>query len=555
MQLIVFVGLSFLLAAVAHSAVNAPQGASGLNRFRRRHLIDLTPYSSSRVAEHLQMRGRWWWVGVAVGIAWCLSGIFEDRLRIQAFPIVAGGLAGLLLAELRPRSPRRAALGLLLAPPFLVLIWRCVAILAGALALSTVLRSTWLEVPIAARAWAVLALALTLAVHVLVRDLHTRPLPRGPADLVGAELAIRSRSARSLLAAGGSVALWSAFNTGLPSLPGAPVAAFLITYGLPLLAWIAAAQPWSPSAPMRERGRIWVPATATVLTGAALTAVWLIPVQEPSETHLTLSRGMTAPVLYAWVDENPARWQLADHPDQSFSFEQAAITLGVRPAPFAISGDGHRLVYMDKDTRRLVQLDLANAAYHDLTEPLANGAAPEVAMSPDGRYVTLAGATGVELVDTGTGGRTRLPGIARVLGVGQDTVVATTGRRAVRPAPDTELLVLDHRGGVRNRIPFDPTLDVRLAPDLSALVILDEDEVVTMDPTTGRVRERHELHLPERSAEMSMLSWDGGHRLLIRIEPVDSDKTRGYLLDPSTGKAKPYEAMPEDGPVVGGSVS
>lgn len=555
MRLIVFVGLSFLLTAFTHSAVKAPMGASGLNRFRRRHLIDLTPFSSSRVAAHLQVRGRWWWIGVASGIAWCLSGIFEDRLQVQAFPVVAGGLAGLLLAELRPRSPRRASLGLLLAPPFLVLIWQCVAILAGALALSTVLRSTWLEVPIAARVWAVLALALTLAVHVLVRDLHTRPLPQGPADLVGAELAIRSRSARSLLAVGGTVALWSAFNTGLPSLPGVPVAAFLITYGLPLLAWISATQPWAPSAQMRGRGRSWVLATAAMLTGVVLTASWLIPAQEPSETRVKLSRGMTEPVLYAWVGENPARWQLADHPDQSFSFDQAAITLGVRPAPFAISSDGHRLVYLDKDTRRLVQLDLANAEYHDLSEPLTNGAAPEVTMSPDGRYVTLAGASGVELVDTATGGRTRLPGIARVLGVGQDTVVATTGRRAVRPAPDTELLVLDHRGGVRNRIPFDPTLDVRLAPDLSALVILDADEVVTMDPTSGAVRERHELHLPEHTATMSMLSWDGGHRLLIRIDPVDPDKASGYLVDPSTGKAKPHESMPDDGPIVGGSVS
>lgn len=558
MRLIAFAALSLLAAGVAYSAVNAPVGWAALRRFGRRQQIDITPFNGSLVIAHLQVTQRWWWIGVAIGFAWCVSGIVGGNLRVDAYPFVAGGFAGVLIAGFQPRSRRRAPLGLRLAHPFLVLIWQCIAILACGLALSTVARSFWLETPVAARLWAVLALALVLAVQLLVRDLHTRPLQHGPADLVGAELAIRSRSARSLLAVGGTVTLWTAFYTGLPALPGAQVFGFLITYGLPLLAWVTATLPWSPSAWKPGKGGIWATTTATALVGVGLSASWLVWGQEPTGgphiPYARVSTPVTEPFLHAYAAKNPAHWRLVTR-DRVASFPEAVTLVGIRPAPFLISGDGHRLVYLDKATRRLVHSDFTSGDTLNLTERLADDAIPVPALSHDGRFVTLTGTSGVELIDSATGTRTRLNGIARVIGVGQDTVVATTGRRALRPAPDTELLTLDHGGAVRSRIPFDPTLDVRLAPDASALAVLTYDEVVTMDSATGVVRERHDLRLPERKTWKSMLSWDGGHRLLVLVDRNGPDKQAGYLVDPSTGKAKPYEGLPEEGSVVGGSVS
>ncbi|MFG3435796.1 hypothetical protein ACGF0J_01010 [Nonomuraea sp. NPDC047897] len=180
----------------------------------------------------------------------------HDATVSPYFPITCwflGGVAAeITFARFRPRTRRPHGWCLASAP--LVGIWRCAAILSAAVALSTVVRSFRMDVGVTERAWAALALGVVLTVHLLLRHLDGAPVPQGPADLVCAELAIRSRSARTLLAGGTAVALWTASRCGLPELPAVlRGTSELSAAALPILAWLLAAlAPWQVTAATRR---------------------------------------------------------------------------------------------------------------------------------------------------------------------------------------------------------------------------------------------------------------------------------------------------------------
>lgn len=560
MQLIVFAVLAVVSGLLAWSAADAPISRNAVEKFHARQLVDITPFNGGHLIAELRAARRLSWPGVALGIAVCLSAIAVGQFRVEAYFPLAGWLGGMMLARLRPRPRFRKPLGLHLAPPMLVGVWRLSAVLSCGLALSAVVRSFWLEVPVGPRLWAAGTLGLVLAVHLLVRDLLTRPLALGTADLVSAEVALRARTARALLGAGATVALWTAVRAEVPGAPAVDVAGFLVSYGVPIAAWISAVRPWRAGYAAERPDRRWATAGGVVLATAALSVCWMVwGPNVPADPRVRIT-GFRAdiggePVRYAHLGSRMARWELFREPGQGYPLPEAATTLGIRPAPFAISGDGHHLAFVDESSRRLVHLDIASGRRSELTDPLRPGSTLEPAFSHDGRHLTLTTADGVDLVDVRTGTTTRLPGIARVIGVGADAVVATTEGRAVRGSFDTTLVVLDHRGVVRTRAPFDPTLDVRLAPDGRSLAVLTSDEIVTMDVATGKVTGRHDLDLPSRGWDTSVMGWDGGQRLLVRIDPVDSDKEHAYVVNPSTGRAKPFKGVPDEGHVVGGSVS
>ncbi|MFI6320648.1 hypothetical protein ACIBG8_24140 [Nonomuraea sp. NPDC050556] len=542
---------AIVLAAIAWNSSGVPIQVTTLGRFHQRQLLEITPFNGRLVIAELRTARRLTSTGFALGIAACLSEIVDGRLGVEVYPILAGWLAGTMLARVRPRPRFRMPLGLRLASPALVAIWRVSAALSLGIALSAVLRSFWIEVPVGPRLWAVAALGVVLAVHLLVRDLATRPLPLGPADMVSAEVALRAWSARRLLAAGAVVALWTAVRAALPGLPGANAAGFVLTYGVAILAWAISVRPWSAGFAADRPGWRWATGACSALLAVALTAGWLVwgPIPSP-EVRITAAQRVTTgePVRYASLTGMRGAWELFWEPGAGEPFPQAALTVGVKAAPFAISGDGHSITYLDTDSRKLVHLSFSDGARREVTGALEVAEVPKPALSHDGRYLTLTGPEGVVLVDTTTGARTRLPGIARVIGVTSDTVVATTGPKAEPGSFDTSLVVLDHRGTVRSRVPFDPTLDVRLAPDGRSLAVLTHEEVATMDVATGKVTGRHDLTAPDDTWGASMLAWDGGSRLLV----VGQESV--YLVNPATGKAKPYASV-DDGIVVGGSAS
>ncbi|MCP2346034.1 hypothetical protein [Nonomuraea roseoviolacea] len=481
-----------------------------------------------------------------------------------------------------------------LAPSGLVLVWRIAAAVASGIALSTVARSFRMDVGVAERLWAAFALCSVLAVHALVRGLQRRPLPAGPADLVAAELALRSRSARALLAGGTAVALWSAHRGGLPALPHLLlVAAFVPGIVLPLIALGYGISPWQvgPARPARISRALLTGlaggATALVLT-ACLLAGWTV--WAAGSLRLDVGTGQyawensrvvslrdvvtgadgwgvrqaaaaTAPEPAAFLNEGPVRYALVNRqqevwelsfPHDGSGFAPAVVRLADggprgRVAPFTLSGDGRHIAYLDGASRRLVLLDLATGGLRPLTGPLDDETVPEPGLSADGSLVSLTSATGTELLDVHTGGRTRLPGVARVLGLGTDRVIATTGRHTLPGAPDTELLTLDRRGAVLTRVPFDPALEALATPDGRELAVLTGDELVLMDPARGRVLRRAALRLDGHDhGTPRALGWSTDGRLLVHAERSAARRPEHQLVDLATGRGRPVKGLPDD---------
>jgi hypothetical protein len=565
---IAFLVISMAAVPIAVQATNWPIEHVSASRFALRQKVGVTPFNGTEILRYLQVMRRFRWAGTTVGAALELVTIVDGTFTISPYYLVTGWLLGVVAGELafgRRRGRRfRRPPGLSLAPPPLLIVWRISAAGACGIALCAVLRSFWFEVGVVERAGAVATFGVVLAVQALVGDLHRRALPEGPADLVGAELAMRSRSARSLLGAGSAVALWTAPLSGLPQLPlVVKLLGMAVIWGLPVLGWFQAGQPWQVAAVRWRRVLFW-PGLSAVLVAGALTATWFAWGAERNDDAQAVTSPLTGPVAepvsYAQVSKRTGTWELFLGPPGgtgTIKVDQADTRVpgSNRRAPFAISGDGRQIIYLDRTTHRLTLRSLfAASATRDLTGPLPLPSAPDVAFSQDGRAI-LTWADRVELIDVATGARTRLLTVRRVLGTGPDGVVATTGPRALVGAPDTELVTLDHAGEIRTRVPFDPTLRALLAPH-DRLVIVKDDEVVRMDPRTGKVTGHAKLRLPKHYNAPVPVGWTADERLLLTIEPDDPDGPACYSVDPDTGRARSVKHLPgELDDVVLGSLS
>ncbi|MER6003103.1 hypothetical protein ABT120_31335 [Nonomuraea angiospora] len=456
--------------------------------------------------------------------------------------VLIGWLLGVMTGEIafgRPRGPIRRAPGIRLVAPQLTATWLICAAFSCGVAFSTVERSLSAETTVGRRLGAAAALAVVAGVQFMVSGLHRRALLPGPADLVGGELATRSHAARWLLGVGASVALWTSvialpieqFNDiGVPAL-----------VGLPILALALASNAWRAGASGKRTTWLWVTA-GVALAGVGLAMGRSAWQETPDAAAPEILAG---PFQYALMDPGSGTWTLRREGQQQ---EVGQASTRLSGEPFVLSGDGLHLVYVDDATRRLVQQDLSGSgARHDLTGPLTGRPLPEVVLSQDGRYVSV----GPEVIDNRTGARTRLPGVGRVLGFGPDGVMATTGHRAPAGSPDTELLTIGYDGTVRTRAPFDPTLEVIASPDARALVVLTEEEVLTMDPRTAEIRGHAKLSVPEQAGTPKALAWARDGRLLIKID-ADAEK-EFQLVDPGTGEASPVRDLPAnlDGAVFG----
>lgn len=531
-------------------AANSPLRPGDLARFTHRQLVDVTAFNGAHILRYLQVTRRWRWMGWTAGTATLAVAMNAGTSGLGPYFPVTGWLLGVVAGEIavgRAKSRIRRPLGMRLVPPTLTTVWViCAAISCGA-AFSAVVRSHAGETGSGERLGAVATLAVVVVVQAMVIGLHRQPLPAGPADLVGAELATRSRSARSLLAAGAAVALWTSVNA-LPeqlsselSVLGLPLG-----LGLPILAWVKSTGSWQVTTTRREH--IWsLTAVGVALAGLALftgvLAAGPAPADRPVGVTFHGQESVSQPFRYARIDRQADTWVLVGQ-GQQLVMDRAAVRLpgDHRRAPFAISDDGLHVVYLDARTHRLVLRDLSKPGDpRELTGPLSGGPAPEVTLSADGRYVSV----DAEVIDTVTGSRLRLPGVGRVLGLGRGGIVATTGRRALPGTPDTELLTLDLQGVVRTRVPFDPTLAALSTADGRHLAVVTGEEVLTMNAGTGMVSERAKLRLPEHYGRPEALGWAEGGRLLVRIDPLDVDDGAYRLVDPRTGKVSPVDDMPD----------
>ncbi|MFI7441141.1 hypothetical protein [Nonomuraea indica] len=536
-----------------------PLPRSLADHFADRQTLTVTVFNGDRIIRYLQVTRRFRWIGGGVGTALAVAVVAHDGSLSPYFPITGWFLGGVaaefVFTRFRPRMRRPH--GMCLSSSLLVGIWRFSAALSAAVAVSTVVRSFRMDVGVAERGWAVLALGVVLAVHLLLRHLNGTPVPQGPADLVTAELAIRSRSARTLMAGGTAVTLWTASRCGLPELPavlrGSPE---LLAAALPIFAWLLAAiPPWQVTAATRRRFAAALPAVLALLMCAGLLIRWESPDSAPGTDDRTwlatgpLVRPLSRPVESARRRPEADAWELLFGPYDGVVLAEAEALLPGRrpqgrPAPLALSGDGHHVAYLDRRSRRVVALELTTLRRVHLTPPLADAAVPGVALSADGSHAVLTSGTGSELVDTRTGSRAVLGGVRRVLGIGPGGVtVGTTGGEALPGSPDTALLTLDAGGRELARVPFDPTLKARLSPDGRTLAVVSPTEVVTMDPGTGRVRGRAPLDLPGVERDPDVVGWSASGHLLVRSGPSGLDEAVHHLVDPATGRARPVKDL------------
>ncbi|MFI7695300.1 WD40 repeat domain-containing protein [Nonomuraea sp. NPDC049655] len=546
MVIAIVVAVAVLSAATAALVANRPMSRAAADRFSARQQVAFTAFNGPAMLRHMQVTRRFRWAGASAGTVLMALPPVSGDLGLRLFLPVGGWTLGVLAGELskgggpRPRTLRAPRRGVGSRP--LVILWRICAALSCGVALHVVARSFLGDVGFAGRAAAAWTLAVVVIVQAVLHDLG-RPLAQGPADLVAAEAAMRSDTARMLMAGGSAAALWAA---PLSELPGLHDDLLLLSHvavrGLPLLVWILSGRP-RPGVPGRWRVP-WRAVSAALVTVCLIMAwnglvVWRYSSPPPPAA---LTGPLPAPIGYA--DQSHHRWRL--HLRRSGSWQtvalpqaRAVMPISNRRAPLVISGDGYRLIYLDAATGRLVLHDLsAENAPRPLTGP--GEGVPDAAFGQDDRHVILTWPDGVDLVDAVTGARRRLPGIGRVIDVVPGKVVATTGRRALEGAPDTELVTLDARGAVRTRTPFDPALQALLTPDGDRLVLFSENEVLTMDPRTGgRVRARATLGGPGVEAELVRWTEDG--RLLVMLgwdDPVL------YLVDLETGKSRQVKNVP-----------
>ncbi|WP_214320794.1 hypothetical protein [Nonomuraea sediminis] len=535
MLVIWFLPLTAVLAPLATKYADGSLTPTTVNRFARWQQLDVGEFNGGLVLGYLRVTQRWKWIGLAAGLAWTIV-----TVTLSPFPFVVGWLFGIVAAEIGfGRGQKGRPIGIQLAPTLLVVCWRIAAAVGCALAVATVARSFRAEVGVAERLAAVTALGATLAVHLLVRSLQRRPLHAGPADLVGAEVAVRSSSARKLLALGAAVTLWTGLQAAYPQPPHNAIdLVVIVSYGLPVVAWVAAASSWQARPARESRTLPWVPIAAVPLAVAAFLVPNPVPAQVQSQPGQQLGT-----LQYARLAQHA--WEVGSVEGYQYRFTEAATYVArrtglERPAPFALSGNGSYAVYLDDVSRRMVRRNLETGESRFLTGKLADDAVPEPVLSADGSYVTLTDAAGTDLIDMNSPARVRMPGVRYVLGIGPDSLVVTTGRPALPGTPDTELRTVGHDGTVRTRVPYDPTLRAWLAPDARTLVTVTGTEVVSMDARTGHVTRRRPLGVRRDGEVPEPRGWSEDGKLLVTLGED------GYLVDPATGRSARAAEFPED---------
>ena len=231
-----------------------------VDRFARRHALEVTTTNGGQVIRYLATTRRWRSAGLAVSLVLAIAyGMLYKVLRLDFLTFFAGWFVGALIAEVRVAhlayGIRRAAslvprTGTAYLPEgYWRLVPRC-GILSVAVTLACVavaLRGRPLPVwPTVG--WAAAGVVITVTVRLIQRRVLRRPQPVAPPDVLAADDAIRSRSLHVLSAGGATLVLYCVLGqiTLLVAALGEP-ATMPIALGYfiaPLYGWYVATRPW-----------------------------------------------------------------------------------------------------------------------------------------------------------------------------------------------------------------------------------------------------------------------------------------------------------------------
>ncbi|MEU6996922.1 hypothetical protein [Nonomuraea sp. NPDC046570] len=550
-------GAAFLYIWLATDNRVSPQR---LGAFATRQRLPIVPANGNLVIAYLRRTRMWRASGLAAGLTVSILGaaLLRGTFGLHSFWLTTGWFAGVLLGELRAtrtsgltetsrpargrgfaltRSPRLtrprpiALAGIRLLSPA-VSIFRSMSLAFAAVLIGrTVWDSFHGRVAPAERLWTFAALVVALAVTHLHSRLVRRPIAEETAERVAAEIAIRSRSAQVLATGGGVVMVWLALRGGSPV---HLVGALLFGVPYPLIALYIGTRPFLAD----RAAEPWLPRVLAASAAAALMILFTLPETPASTQAVPIQDGsFTFPVVHAKTvtDVTTADsgrrtrhlwWVL------SSATSKEPIYRAEGTAPLAVSGDGRRVAFTDRTTRKLVSLELGSGKTREY-----DGSSP--VFSADSRHLAFLTPRGLHLVDLGSGHSVESPGLARIIGLDQDLVVATTHPREAAGAADTELVTLDHRGRVLTRVPFDPTLHAWLVPGGKRLLVLTPGVLVTMDPATGAVLDRKPIKSPNDLFEVpQVLGWKDPDHALIRISDDEL-----HLLNMKSGKVRKLDTV------------
>ncbi|MFE3455554.1 hypothetical protein ACFXJ8_42240 [Nonomuraea sp. NPDC059194] len=164
---------------------------------------------------------------------------------------------------------------------------------------------------------------------------------------------------------------------------------------------------------------------------------------------------------------------------------------------------------------------------HHLTGRLADTAVPTPIFAGQSRYVALH-QNGVQITDTKTWATVSIPGAQQLHDLNKGGIVVTTA---------TEMLVLDHLGKTRMRLPKDAADDTyHLRPDGRRLVVIRgrETRVETFDLKNGKRVSSVTPTFPGDDFLEVGLGWSKQGAFLVR----GYESERVYSLDLATGKLR-----------------
>ncbi|MGI5485358.1 hypothetical protein [Microtetraspora malaysiensis] len=229
--------------------------------------------------------------------------------------------------------------------------------------------------------------------------------------------------------------------------------------------------------------------------------------------------------------------------------------------PLLVSLDGHHLAYFSKTSRRFVGWDLPAARLLDLSPKLdarALGDFRSLHVSPDGGYFAVAFGgpnSRVLLTETSSGRTTTIQGFCGVIGVSRQAMGVLGCSPVEQDDPNEGIVTLiDKQGKVLGEWAGNYAHD-GLSPDGRVIVEIRSEEtsgkdvLVVHDARSGRVVERHPLHLLSEENTPYGYGWLDDGRFVIKAETPEGSESFGfYAVDVHTGKSGRIRELPLNPP-------
>ena len=240
----------------------APVSRDRLERFARRHDLEVTANNGAQVIRYLATTRRWRSAGLAVSLVLAVGwGVVGGTYRLDFLTLFAGWFVGALIAEARIDHltyGRRRAASLVPRRPTAYLpsfFWSLVPIVGGLAALTAVACAVlsargWPVAPGRAIGWGLAAAAVVVAVRRMQLHVLRRPQPVAAPDVLAADDAIRSRSLHVLAGGGATLIVFCAsgllatISAALGGNHDLDTLGQLVVFAMPLYGWSVAVRRW-----------------------------------------------------------------------------------------------------------------------------------------------------------------------------------------------------------------------------------------------------------------------------------------------------------------------